>query len=822
MKKNKLHTKSRKLPPHSFEAHPSANAGEVKKPFVIAIIVVVAIISLSLLLLFTDQFVGKAYLPGAVNTGGIADDPNAIEGAVDVPVGATLATGEDGYSVTLEIDLSLALPNPLDCGYLDQTTPFESTLPWSGTASEIFEILSCNGNTLRFESSGFAPALNNQFTIGNLKFTNLAIGTYDLASVINILEITDPLDLVNAANLLTSFEGGIITVSAIDVPLTCGNIICEAGETNANCRSDCPVCGDGFCQGGPVENANNCAILLGGDCPVTCRDGYVSGSAVGGSETCDDLNSANGDGCSFSCQEESGWTCIGEPSVCNTICGDTIVVGTEECDDGNVVAGDGCSSTCVVESGYTCPTPGLACALTCGNGNLDTGEACDGSVGVGACPTGTTGTPVCAANCLSIDTSSCTATVSCGDGAVTGSEVCDGSVGVGACPTGTTGTPFCVACSSIDTSASYCTATVSCGDGNLDTGEACDDGDTTSGDGCSSTCVVETGYACTGEPSVCLSGACGDSILQIGEQCDNGDTNNGDGCSSTCQREDVDSDGVNDALDNCPNTATLNTLGSISISLGGGIPTTTLQHGGTSYIVQVSGSSGTGSGTIQFTVNGESTNQLRLGDSYVLSDSTAIVFESSLLTGITSVDVGVRLTDQTDTDQNGIGDACEVSTSCGDGVVEGTEQCDDGVTPSASGDGCSDQCLIELGYNCVGAPSVCSLAPLVPGIYSTIITAGTAGTPPLVVYTILLGPNTPSGANGPVLAIKTENLPALAGGGIYTVIVNYPDSAQVERKEILIYDLPVDQAQTIYGELEDSVTNPTITIAIQGTGITLR
>ncbi|MDH3589264.1 MAG: myxococcus cysteine-rich repeat containing protein, partial [Gammaproteobacteria bacterium] len=40
-----------------------------------------------------------------------------------------------------------------------------------------------------------------------------------------------------------------------------------------------------------------------------------------------------------------------------------------------------------------------------------------------------------------------------------------------------------------------------CGDGQLGTGEQCDDGNTGSGDGCSSSCQVEPGFICTGEPS---------------------------------------------------------------------------------------------------------------------------------------------------------------------------------------------------------------------------------------------------------------------------------------------------------------------------------
>jgi len=43
-----------------------------------------------------------------------------------------------------------------------------------------------------------------------------------------------------------------------------------------------------------------------------------------------------------------------------------------------------------------------------------------------------------------------------------------------------------------------------CGDGDLSTGETCDDGDMDDGDGCSSACTIESGWTCTGEPSVCV------------------------------------------------------------------------------------------------------------------------------------------------------------------------------------------------------------------------------------------------------------------------------------------------------------------------------
>jgi cysteine-rich repeat protein len=42
-----------------------------------------------------------------------------------------------------------------------------------------------------------------------------------------------------------------------------------------------------------------------------------------------------------------------------------------------------------------------------------------------------------------------------------------------------------------------------CGNGKVEGAETCDDGNTTTSDGCSATCTVETGFACGGAPSAC-------------------------------------------------------------------------------------------------------------------------------------------------------------------------------------------------------------------------------------------------------------------------------------------------------------------------------
>lgn len=54
-----------------------------------------------------------------------------------------------------------------------------------------------------------------------------------------------------------------------------------------------------------------------------------------------------------------------------------------------------------------------------------------------------------------------------------------------------------------------------CGDGQTEGAEECDDQDTASGDGCSSTCTIESGFNCDGEPSVCTPVAT-DQVITVG------------------------------------------------------------------------------------------------------------------------------------------------------------------------------------------------------------------------------------------------------------------------------------------------------------------
>ncbi len=276
----------------------------------------------------------------------------------------------------------------------------------------------------------------------------------------------------------------------------CGNGVLEAGEM---CDDGNSVPGDG-CSGTCQIEASYSCPNVGQPCVYSlqrvCGDGKVEGD-----EACDDGNTTSGDGCSSTCEVEQGYSC-GADGTCmpthTAACGDGMVNAGEQCDDGNTTAGDGCSPTCKIEQGWTCPTPGKPCQTLeyCGDGvvQTDNGEQCD-------------------------------------DGNLTPGDGCSASCQIEpgyACPAA--GQP--------------CVATWVCGNGHIDPGEACDDGNTTGGDGCSADCtILEPGYTCpnvTGSGGPCVlapANVCGDGVVAGNEQCDDGNTDSGDGCSSTCAVE---------------------------------------------------------------------------------------------------------------------------------------------------------------------------------------------------------------------------------------------------------------------------------------------
>ena len=206
-----------------------------------------------------------------------------------------------------------------------------------------------------------------------------------------------------------------------------------------------------------------------------------------------------------------------------------------------------------------------------------------------------------------------------------------------------------------------------CGDGSVDEGEQCDDNDDRSRDGCSSSCEIEAGYACVGEPSVCTAAA-----EDTGGSGDTGVTDTG-GSGDT---------GVADT--------------------GGSGDTTVTDTGGSGDADVIEDSSGSGD-TTDTTADTTDPGPPRCGDGLVRP--------------------GERCDDGNTDNSDGCNSACFVEPNfgcvgepsictatdlapvCGNSVMEAGEVCDDGNT--SSGDGCTVRCNLEAGFACSGSPSVC-------------------------------------------------------------------------------------------------------------------
>ena len=479
----------------------------------------------------------------------------------------------------------------------------------------------------------------------------------------------------------------------------------EAGYTCTGAPSACvTTCGDGIhagvegCDDSNALDGDGCSAVCGIEtgwvcdgepsiCGTTCGDGIKAGP-----EVCDDGNTTSNDGCAAACDAvEPGWTCPGSPSACVTTCGDGVIAGVEVCDDGNTAANDGCSSICTaIEAGWTCTGAPSVCTTTCGDSVIAGAEKCDDG--------NTAGNDGCTATCQTQAGWVCSGTPSacvtvCGDGVTAGAEACDDF--------NTSGGDGCAAsCGSIELgytcNGPVCTTT--CGDGIAAGLETCDDGNAVDGDGCSSACAAETGYTCSGAPSVCTP-LCGDGVKITGEKCDDGNTVNGDCCSATCQIEPGCEVEANDTVATANDFAFLANGNKIKgiIAPSSDVDTfmVTVPAGFLGNIVMRTLEVSTPtclSSQLDTTVTLLDSNGVSIG-----SDTDSGDGYCSVLTvlGLAPGNYYVQVKKGT------YGAATflyqlqvDISTSvCGNGTVELGEQCDD--NNSVSGDGCTSLCKLE-------------------------------------------------------------------------------------------------------------------------------
>ena len=297
---------------------------------------------------------------------------------------------------------------------------------------------------------------------------------------------------------------------------------------------------------------------------MLCGNGIVEGT-----ETCDDGNEDDDDGCSSTCAAECGDGRVSGAELCDPAipAGDRGACPTEAtCADDDactidVVSGTGCDVVCEfaeitapADGDGCCPTGADAtddsdCAAVCGNGVLESGEVCDTMIAAGnagACPTAcddgedcTTdtleGAGTCDAMCAATEiteagpddgccpdganpTTDVDCSTTCGDGAITGDETCDTAI-ADSCPTACDDGSACTT----DNLVNAGTCRAACTTTPVPAGAT---------DGC---CPVG---ADLGDDPDCPP-ACGDGVVTAPETCDDGDAEGGDGCSATCRVEPI-------------------------------------------------------------------------------------------------------------------------------------------------------------------------------------------------------------------------------------------------------------------------------------------
>ena len=135
-----------------------------------------------------------------------------------------------------------------------------------------------------------------------------------------------------------------------------GSETCEDGNhiSNDGCDSNCQKE-----SGWTFTDVVNSTGIFTTATPL-CGD-----SRVVGNEICDDgaANDIFSVGCQADCQSFfPNYFCSGgdsnTPSTCTGFCGDGFLASNETCEDGNTANGDGCSSLCMVEPGWGTSAPG--------------------------------------------------------------------------------------------------------------------------------------------------------------------------------------------------------------------------------------------------------------------------------------------------------------------------------------------------------------------------------------------------------------------------------------------------------------------------------
>ena len=243
-----------------------------------------------------------------------------------------------------------------------------------------------------------------------------------------------------------------------------------------------------------------------------------------------------------------------------------------------------------------------------------------------------------------------------------------------------------------------------CGNGALDGNEQCDDGNTVDGDGCSAACQLEARPAagsCPGHPLTLVTQGDGTRTATIANTT-TGASNSFSGCASGTAPDVV-------------YAVTPDVDGLLTADVKGAFNTVVYVHGTCADSASLLACSyNANASTNPFILDGLGSvpKQVALP---VLAGTTYYVFVDSAVGSGTPASGAFKL------------DLKVSPAVCGNGVIEGGEQCDDGGTDND--DGCSSTCQIESHgpRTCAAAESV-TLAPTgAAGTYSATLARGTTG-----------------------------------------------------------------------------------------------
>ncbi|HEY3446019.1 MAG TPA: hypothetical protein VGK67_06610 [Myxococcales bacterium] len=516
--------------------------------------------------------------------------------------------------------------------------------------------------------------------------------------------------------------------------------------TAADCATPSNACLKATCESSKCGTANVAAETViakqtAGDCIKIVCDGHgKTKSVIDNTDVVDDGNPCTDDKCAdgtltndpspagTDCSASgTGTVCDGNGTCITPSCGNNKAEGTEACDGTDlasktcVTAGFG-GGTLACKSDCTLDTSACTAAKLCGNGALDGAEQCDGTnLNSKTCVTEgfAGGTISCKADCT-FDLAACTAGAECGNGALNGTEQCDGAnLNSKTCATQgfASGTLACNANCTFNTAA--CVAANPCGNGILDGAEQCDGANLNS-----KTCLTQ-GFAagtlgckadCTFDLAGCTAGAeCGNGALNGTEQCDGANLN-----SKTCATQ-----GFASGTLACNANCTFNTAACVAANpCGNGILDGAEQCDGTNLNSKTCATVGGGftGGTLackaDCTFNTSAcTTAAPCGNGTIdgteQCDGANLNGKTCLTQGFTGGTLGCKADCTFNTAQ------CAGTNPCGNGTIDGAEQCDltnlNGKTCATVGGGftggtlaCKADCTFETAQ-CTGAPA-CGIA----------------------------------------------------------------------------------------------------------------